>query len=155
MEKDFEILNTRNQLTDLEENLLVAAENVLQFSYSPYSSFRVATALLTDDGSIVTGVNQENASYPAGLCAEQVALYRMGIEFPGQKIRLLALTASQAGTQAFHGVSPCGICRQVMIEFVHRQGDTFGLIMPMADGKWLRVKRVEALLPFGFTTKTQ
>jgi len=154
MNEDFAILHHRTALTDEEAALLSAAEDALDHAYAPYSNFRVSAALLMEDGSIITGVNQENAAYPAGLCAERVALYRAGASMPGMKIRRMAVTARPPGDEPFPGITPCGGCRQVMLEFVHRQNETFGLIMPLKNDKWLRVHNAEALLPFGFRTKT-
>lgn len=154
MNEDFITLHHRTSLTDEESELLRTAEAALDHAYAPYSQFRVAAAVLLEDGSILTGVNQENAAYPAGLCAERVALYRCGAEMPGMKIRRMAITARPPGDEPFPGISPCGGCRQVMMEFVHRQNDTFELIMPLKNETWLRVKRAEALLPYAFGTKT-
>jgi cytidine deaminase len=154
MEEDFITIHHRSSLTDEENELLQAAEAALDHSYAPYSNFRVGAAVLLEDGSIITGVNQENAAYPSGLCAEQVALYRCGAAMPGMKVLRMAITARPPGDEPFPGISPCGGCRQVMMEFVHRQKETFGLIMPLKNGIWLRVKRAEALLPYAFGTKT-
>ena len=154
MNDDFAIIHHRTSLTDEESALLTAAEEALDDAYAPYSDFRVAAAILLQDGSILTGVNQENAAYPAGLCAERVALYRAGASMPGMKILRMAVTARPPAGEPFPGITPCGGCRQVMLEFVHRQKESFGLIMPLKNDTWLRVYKAEALLPFGFRTKT-
>lgn len=154
MTDDFIILHHRSKLTDEENELLAAAEAALENSYAPYSHFRVAAALLMEDGTIITGVNQENAAYPAGLCAERVALYRAGAELPNVKINRMAITFRSDREDTTEGISPCGGCRQVMMEFIHRQNQSFALIMPLTNDTWLRVLNAEALLPFGFRTKT-
>ncbi len=154
MNDDFTLLQHKENLTDEENELLAAAEDALDHAYAPYSNFRVAAAILMEDGTIITGVNQENAAYPAGLCAERVALYRAGAELPGMKIRCMAITARPPGNDPFPGITPCGGCRQVMMEFVNRQEKSFRLIMPLKNNTWLRVNKAEALLPFGFRTKT-
>jgi len=154
MSEDFTILHHRSKLTEEEVALLEAAEASLEHAWAPYSNFRVAAAILMEDGTIITGVNQENAAYPAGLCAERVALYRAGAEMPGINIRCMAITARPPGDEPFPGITPCGGCRQVMLEFVNRQNKTFHLIMPLKNQTWLRVNKAEALLPFGFRTKT-
>ncbi|MBN1120249.1 MAG: cytidine deaminase [Anaerolineae bacterium] len=89
--------------------LVEAARQVRERAYAPYSKYKVGAALLTQDGSIITGCNVENAAYPACICAERVAITR-AISEGKREFVAIAVVTSNGGT-------PCGICRQVMAEF--------------------------------------
>ncbi|MEJ2004653.1 MAG: cytidine deaminase [Cyclobacteriaceae bacterium] len=155
MEKDqFHIYNGISEMEIQDQDLITAASGVLDQSYAPYSNFHVAAAILISNGEIITGVNQENASSPAGLCAEQVALYRKGIEWPNEKIISMAIVARRSDKKSV-AISPCGNCRQVMVEFVHRQAESFPVIMQWENDSWLRINSMESLLPFSFTAKSR
>jgi cytidine deaminase len=106
------------------------------------------------NNQIITGVNQENASSPAGLCAEQVALYRKGAAYPEQDIETIAIVARKESGDSVP-ISPCGNCRQVMAEFVHRQNKSFSVLMNWKNGSWLKILEMEDLLPFSFTAKSR
>lgn len=91
------------------EALAEAARRAAALAYAPYSRYRVGAALLAEDGHIYTGCNVENAAYPAAICAERVAITKAISE--GQKrFAAIAIATSNGG-------APCGICRQVMVEF--------------------------------------
>jgi cytidine deaminase len=155
MEKsDFVIYDRMDLLTKEEQELINAARSSLPMSYAPYSSFHVGAAIRLSDGRILTGVNQENASSPAGLCAEQVTLYRKGVEAPRSSIVAMAIVAQSDRTDELPAISPCGNCRQVMLEFVHRQNSTYPVIMQGVQGTWVKVHKMESLLPFGFSSNS-
>uniref|UniRef100_A0A3Q2XTG9 CMP/dCMP-type deaminase domain-containing protein n=1 Tax=Hippocampus comes TaxID=109280 RepID=A0A3Q2XTG9_HIPCM len=114
--------------------LLQEAERARQSSYSPYSNFSVGAALLLESGKIVLGSNQENASFPAGLCAEGVAVFSAGTNFPDEKIKTIAITAASQSTQLDHPAAPCGICRQSIAEYEKKQGTPIQIIMKGQTG---------------------
>lgn len=152
---EYIVYNHFNELTDSDRALITAAQEALPHSYAPYSTFHVACAIRMDNGEIVTGVNQENASSPAGLCAEQVALYRKGIAFPNAQILAIAVVAhAEKHPNDIPPISPCGNCRQVMLEFVHRQEHTYPVLMQAGQDSWIKVPKMESLLPFGFTANS-
>ena len=152
---EYIVYNHSDELTDSERELIAAANEALPHSYAPYSTFHVACAIRLDNGEVVTGVNQENASSPAGLCAEQVALYRKGIAFPDARVLAMAVVAqSEKHPNDPPAISPCGICRQVMLEFVHRQEHSYPVIMQAGNNSWIKVLKMESLLPFGFTANS-
>ena len=91
------------------QDLIKAAQSVYDNAYAPYSHYRVAAAVLADDGTVYTGCNVENAVYPLTICAERVAIFR-AISDGAHKIVALAVVTANGG-------SPCGACRQVMREF--------------------------------------
>lgn len=104
-----------NELSPLESELLGRAKKAAINAYAPYSGFHVGVALLLTDGKIVTGNNQENAAYPSGLCAERVALFTANAQYPKVPIRDIVVVAMKGGEVTDH-ISPCGACRQVMLE---------------------------------------
>jgi cytidine deaminase len=130
--------------------LIARAEAALPYAYAPYSGFHVAAALLLSNGVIVTGTNQENAAYPAGMCAERVALFAVAAQYPGEQIRKMVVVARRAGGNQFSPATSCGSCRQVMLEFEHRQSKPFEVIMLERSGAWLHAQSAAALLPFSF-----
>ncbi|MFA5444380.1 MAG: cytidine deaminase [Bacteroidales bacterium] len=120
--------------SELVEQAFAAAQN----AYSPYSNFRVGAAIRLDNGMILQGNNQENASFPAGICAERTAIFYAHANFPESKIRAIAVTAS-----------PCGVCRQVLLESEKRAGAPIRMIL--ANGNKIFIfNSVKDLLPFGF-----
>lgn len=130
--------------------LISRAQAALPYAYAPYSGFHVATALLLDNGVIITGTNQENAAYPAGMCAERVALFAFASQYPGEQIAKMVVVARKTGASQLSPATSCGSCRQVMLEFEHRQSKPFEVIMLEHPGRWLHMSSASALLPFSF-----
>ncbi len=138
------------ELTDADRQLMKTAIEATNTAYAPYSNFHVGAALRLDDGTVVTGSNQENIAYPSGLCAERTALFAAGAQHPGKTIEAIAIVGrNQEGTLT--GASPCGACRQVMAEMETRQGKKLRVICYFSDDKILVFEGVECLLPFIFT----
>lgn len=137
---------------DLESKYLAhKAKDATNHAYAPYSKFHVGAAVLLEDGTIVTGTNQENAAYPSGMCAERVALYSAIAQFPEGKITKLAIVARRKGSKELVPATSCGPCRQVMLEFEVRQEKPFEVIMLNQDHQWVKAPSAESLLPFSFT----
>ena len=137
-----------SQLDTIAGELLQEAIKAADRAYAPYSSFKVGTALRLADGTIVTGNNQENASFPAGLCAERIAIATAMSRSPEAKITDLLVIAPQVTGAT--PVSPCGICRQVMHEQELRQQAPMRLFLAMADGPIHEFASAGLLLPFSF-----
>ncbi|MDQ4140310.1 MAG: cytidine deaminase, partial [Bacteroidota bacterium] len=117
----FDVLESLEELTPTELNLLEHAQRATDHAYAPYSGFLVGTALLLDDNSVHIGNNQENAAFPSGLCAERTALFSVSALQPDRKILAIAVTARRNSDEQFIGATPCGACRQVMAEYENRQ----------------------------------
>ena len=128
--------------------LLDAAQEAAHNAYAPYSQFHVGAALLLDDGTVITGSNQENASYPAGCCAERTALFYAGANHPNTPIRHIAIVAFNGQGQV-EQISPCGICRQVLLESEQRQGSPISVWLFGREAIY-RFPSASSLLPFCF-----
>ena len=147
----FIIVNHLEDL-DLESKYLAhKAKDASTHAYAPYSRFQVGAAVLLEDGSIVTGTNQENAAYPSGMCAERVALYAAVAQHPESVITKIAIVARRKGAKELMPATSCGPCRQVMVEFEVRQGKPIEVIMQNQEHKWIKASSAESLLPFSFT----
>jgi cytidine deaminase len=136
---------------DAESKYLVhKAKEATQLSYSPYSRFQVGAAILLEDDTVVLGANQENASYPLCMCAERVALYAASSQYPGKKIKKMAVVAHKKTHKELTGATCCGACRQVMVEYESRQKKPIEVIMLGPDLKWIKCASAEVMLPLGF-----
>jgi len=136
---------------DTESKYLVhRAKDATAHSYAPYSKFHVGAALILDDGTVTSGSNQENASYPLCMCAERVALYAASALHPGKAILKIAVVAHKKGHKELVGAAPCGACRQVILEFEQRQDQMLEVIMLTPDEKWVKCASAFSLLPMAF-----
>jgi cytidine deaminase len=149
----YERYGSLDELEPTDRNLCMRSAEALSSSYSPYSKFRVGTAILLEDGEIVLGSNQENVAYPSGLCAERVALYSIGARKPGAVIKTMAITAHTDAFVIDKPVTSCGGCLQVMAEFEQRQRSEIEVLFYCINGEILKVKGVQSLLPFAFVEK--
>ena len=138
---------------ELENNdlmLVKAAQEATAGSWSPYSGFSVGAALLLDDGTVVTGSNQENAAYPSGLCAERTALFTAGHAHPGKAVVALAIAARNEKGFTAQPITPCGACRQVLAETEQRGGKPIRYILYGTQGTMIIEGGTDAILPFCF-----
>lgn len=118
-----------DELTDDQRALITIAKEQTQHSYCPYSHFHVGAAAKLANGQIMRGANQENAAYPSGLCAERTALFAAGAQYPEQPVEQLAIACFTGGHFTKEPGSPCGACRQVMIETEHRYGGKMQVLL--------------------------
>jgi len=146
----FKEYGEKTELEVQDNELLKKAEEATSSSYSPYSHFRVGAAVLLENGEIITGSNQENAAYPSGLCAERVALFAAAAKYPGVAVKSIAITAKSDETDINQPVTPCGACRQVMIEFENTGGKDIKVIMAGERGGILVSESVKNLIPLNF-----
>lgn len=127
--------------------LLQEAKTAMESAYAPYSKFRVGAAVLLENGAVVRGSNQENASFPEGLCAERVALFAAGAQHPGIPAVAIAVIADKLDEG---WVSPCGGCRQVMLETETRSGKPLSVVLTNLSGQVGVVSSAATLLPWCF-----
>jgi len=143
-----QILN-QSELNETQKNVIEAAKKATFNSYSPYSHFQVGASVLLDNGTIVCGSNQENAAYPSGICAERTAIFYANAQYPDQPIRKLAI-AAQCNQQFYNeAISPCGACRQVILEAEYRAGAPIEILLLAGDEVWV-FEGINGLLPLGF-----
>jgi cytidine deaminase len=129
-------------------SLIKMAEEASTHAHSPYSKFKVGAALLLDNLEIITGSNQENDAYPSGLCAERVALFSYGHSASSHKISTLAVVGTHSDS-IFINCSPCGGCRQVMLEYERLQKQNIQVLFKYQDVYYL-FDTVKTLIPFAF-----
>lgn len=140
-------------LSDLDEKdqlLFVKAKELLKDAYAPYSHFHVSAVASLSNGEIVIGTNQENIAYPSGLCAERVALFSVGANFPNETIDTLAITANGDLVDKNAILSPCGACRQVIFESEKRQKTPIRILILGMDGRVVEFQKSTDLLNFAF-----
>jgi cytidine deaminase len=141
---------TRSELSASDAQLLEQAEKASKNAYAPYSQFYVGAALRLANGTIVLGTNQENAAYPSGLCAERVAIFSASTNHPNERIVSMAITVNTAKSFIVDPLSPCGNCRQVIMEYQHKQRSPIRLILASQSDKVWIFEDAASLLPFGF-----
>lgn len=146
----FEVFNSVDELPDDEQTLVEHARMASDVAYAPYSRYRVGAALKLSDGRMVIGSNQENVAYPSGMCAERVAFFAAGAQFPGKKIEKVAIIAQSDDFMVSEPVAPCGACRQSMSEYEFRQESNIRLLLVSQQGKVLAIESVKSLLPLIF-----
>jgi cytidine deaminase len=144
------IFNDISELSTEDHMLMQQAIEAREKAYAPYSKFSVGAALLLENGAIVLGSNQENAAYPSGLCAERVAVFKAGSDYPDVKIVKLAITASSTITKVNKPVGPCGACRQSLSEYEIKQQQPFEILFMGEVGEIIKTDSLAALLPFSF-----
>lgn len=146
----YELHRSLDSLEAIDRELIETATQALEDSYSPYSNFKVGAALLLDNGQIIKGSNQENASYPLCLCAERVAFAAAAVQFPKNKVITLAVTAKSASRIMDEPISPCGACRQVIREVELKHDQDMRIILRGETGDIYIFENGSALLPFSF-----
>lgn len=140
------------QLPNMDKVMLRAAREVALRAYAPYSAFQVGAALRLRSGRIVLGSNQENAAFPAGICAERCALHAAAAQYPDDPPQVLAIAAWQERLRAFltQPISPCGICRQALLETERRYGLALRLLL-WGETEVVVLDSAADLLPLAFS----
>jgi cytidine deaminase len=142
-----------DQLSEIHATLVKRALEAAELAYAPYSGYHVGAALKLNNGKTITGNNQENAAYPSGLCAERVALFYAGSQYPDVPVTAMAIVAVQNGKIQEEPVTPCGGCRQVLSEKEHQGKSPLEIIL-FGSKKIRIIQRASDLLPFPFTLNT-
>lgn len=140
-------------LDALPSNLQIlwrAAQDACELAYAPYSKFQVGAAFLLHQAGIVQGANQENAAYPSGLCAERTAGFYISAHHKDDVIEVIAVTARPSNSTEFVPVTPCGACRQALLEFEIRQSRAIKMLFQLQDGTFALIPSINSLLPFAF-----
>lgn len=140
-----------DELNASDQALINKAIDATSRSYAPYSHFSVGAAVLLAGGTIISGSNQENAAYPSGTCAERTTLFFANSQHPDQPIDTLAIAArNEQGDLLEQPISPCGACRQVMLETENRFQHPMRILLYGTKGIY-EVQGVTSLLPLSFS----
>lgn len=142
-----------SELSADEQKLVAMANAMTEKAYAPYSEFFVGAAILLDNGEIITGSNQENAAYPSGLCAERVAAFAAASQYPGAIMKIIAISARSKHAKTDQPVSPCGACRQVLLEYEFKQKEPMKMLLSSASGRIFSISKVKDILPLSFTAE--
>jgi len=137
------------ELSSDDQRLVQKAVDATNHSYAPYSGFHVGAALRLGNGLEVTGANQENAAFPSGLCAERTAIFAAQAQHPDQPVVALAIAARNQNGMLKDPVTPCGACRQVMIEVEDRYRQPMRILLYGTNGVYV-VSSAKDLMPLSF-----
>ena len=141
-----------DELQSADRSLLETAKAVTKLAYAPYSKFNVGAAARLLDGKIVTGTNQENASYPVGICAERVLLSAVASQYGAAAITTIAISYDNLNGVSKQPISPCGICRQSLAEYEERTNQPIRIILSGLEGDIYIIEKVSYLLPLRFSS---
>lgn len=151
----YEEYNNIDELNAFDAELLREARKVTEKAYAPYSQFMVGAVGVLRSGEKIYGSNQENASYPVGICAERVLLASAAVTHADEPIETIAISynnLSGRGTSD-RPVSPCGMCRQSLAEYEERTNKHIRLILSGMEGKVIILNKAADLLPLSFGGK--
>jgi len=148
----YEVYNNIDDLKKEDAWLLQHAKDASKGAYAPYSHFQVGAAARLINGEIVKGTNQENASYPVGICAERVLLSAVATLHPQVPIESMAVSYRSDNVKSDHPITPCGICRQTLQEYEQRVHSPIRLILGGLDGKIIVIEKASMLLPLSFSS---
>jgi len=152
------IVSQISEYTDTDElsgqdwELVLCSREAGLNAYAPYSGFRVGSAVLLENGEIVSANNQENAAYPSGLCAERIAIFYAASNYPSVAIKAIAISNLSHGEEKSDIAKPCGSCRQVISEYEDLSGIPIRIILDGGD-KIIICEGIDTLLPLRFKKK--
>ena len=146
------MLDSEQDLNDEDKFLLLKAREAANIAYAPYSGFKVGAAARLKNGGLVAGSNQENASYPAGMCAERSLLATAAQLYPEIPIATMAISYINTKGKSETPVTPCGFCRQVLAEFESRVLQPIRLVICGSAGQVYIIPQSSSLLPLAFTS---
>jgi cytidine deaminase len=152
-EFNYKVYDSIDELPEDQRWLLSEAREVTEQAYAPYSHFQVGAVAKLANGEIVAGSNQENASFPVGLCAERVLLASISSLFPRIPVDTVAISYKGEGHPSDHPISPCGICRQSLQEFESRVDHPIQLVLGGLTGPVYVIDSASRLLPLAFTSE--
>ncbi len=147
---EFEVFDSIDQLATADKELLLSARKVTEKAYAPYSEFLVGAVAKLSNGEMVSGTNQENASYPVGICAERVLLASAAMLHPNVPVSTMAIAYHNLKGVSDKPVSPCGMCRQSLHEYEERTKQPMRLILSGMNGKVFIIENAGLLLPLSF-----
>lgn len=150
---DYQVFDSSLELQSADRELLDKAKGAISGSYAPYSRYHVGAAVKLANGVVFTGSNQENMSFPAGLCAERVAVFAASSNFPGVPVASIAISALSDEFEVSDPVPPCGMCRQAVVEYEMKFSNKIRIILGGQTGKVFIFNGMGSLLPLAFQEK--
>jgi len=138
-----------NELNPTQEALIDKAKEQVGKAYAPYSNFHVGAAVELENGEIFAGSNQENSAYPSGLCAERVAMFYANAQFPDVAVKTIAIAAFTNGNFLPEPITPCGSCRQVLLESEMRFEKNITVLL-YGTNNIFQLENIRQLLPLCF-----
>jgi cytidine deaminase len=150
IEFEYDLLADATELSAADQQLLTAAKEATKTAYAPYSNFFVGAAARLSNGSIQIGSNQESSSFPVGICAERTLLNSVGSQFPELYIVTMAVSYQPFNKDSNAPISPCGMCRQSLLDYENRYGTPIKIILAGMTGEVMVIQSAANLLPFGF-----
>lgn len=144
-------LKQKEELSAEEQILVDKAIEATTRSYSVYSHFAVGAALMLENGDIVLGANQENAAFPSGLCAERTAIFAAQVNNPDQPLKTIAIAARNENGLLKKPITPCGGCRQVMLEIEDRYKKPVKILLYGTEGIYV-INSVKDIMPLSFVS---
>lgn len=148
---EYDEYDSIDQLAKEDADLLRTAYKATDISYAPYSNFHVGAAARLINGETIVGSNQENASYPVGICAERVLLSAASSVYPKIAIQTMAISYRNAEGKSNRPIPPCGICRQTLVEYESLLKHPIRIILGGIEGKIYILTGAQSLLPFSFS----
>ena len=147
----YEVFSDISELSPEDAILLQSARKATGNAYAPYSHFNVAATARMESGQLLSGTNQENASFPAGICAERVLLAAVSAVYPNEPVDALAISYKGDRDNSNRPLAPCGICRQSLAEFELRFKRPIRLILGGMEGEIFVFTSARDLLPLDFS----
>ena len=153
---NYETFDDISELNTEDAALLAEARKTTQKAYAPYSNFLVGAAALFNNGAKLFGTNQENASYPVGICAERVLLASASMLETDEPIKTIAISYNNLSRngESDKPISPCGMCRQSLMEYEQRTNQPIRIILSGMEGKVMVIDSASVLLPFSFNSES-
>ena len=148
----YSVFSSIDELSKEDKILMMESEKALQQAYAKYSGFNVGAALYLDNGKMMSANNQENMALPSSLCAERVLLYYCKANFPTHGVKKIAISVKSSIEIIDKPISPCGSCRQVMLEYERMQKSNIEVLLKGQTGEVYLIKSVSDLLPLAFNT---
>lgn len=150
IETKLSVFESFDELSPSEKKYMTSAIEIRKKAYAPYSKFLVGAAIVLDNGIVLQGSNQENAAYPSGLCAERVAIFYAGANYPENKIIKMFISAAPSNRDATTPIPPCGSCRQSISEYEVKQDLPIEVYFMGSNGPIHKSDSIKNLLPFMF-----
>ncbi len=148
----YKVYESVKELDVLDQKLIEASDQILEKAYAVYSGFNVGASALLENGEIMTANNQENMALPSSLCAERVLLYYCRAHFPNLVIKKMAVSVRAIHAVIKEPITPCGACRQVMVEYERNQNTKIPIFLKGEVGEIYELNSISDLLPLAFKT---